>query len=42
MKREVKRMTNKQFSGIIKMIIDLINTDTPKEMLIRYLNRLIE
>lgn len=39
---EDKIMTNKQFQGIIKMIIALIKKDTPKEELIEYLQELIE
>lgn len=42
MKNEVKRMTNKQFIGVIKMIIEMIKNDTPKETLIQYLEKLIE
>lgn len=35
------RMTNNQFIGIIKMIIALIENDTPKEKLLEYLRELI-
>ena len=35
-------MTNNQFKGIIKMIMALINNDTPKEELLEYLNELIK
>ena len=35
-------MTNNQFKGIIKMIIALIRSDTPKEELIEYLTELIK
>ena len=34
-------MTNNQFAGIIKMLIALIERDTPKEELIEYLKLLI-
>lgn len=34
-------MTNNQFIGIIKMIIALIENDTPKEKLLEYLKELI-
>ena len=34
-------MTNNQFTGIIKMIIALIENDTPKEKLLEYLKELI-
>ena len=35
-------MTNNQFKGIIKMIIELIRNDTQKEELIEYLTELIK
>lgn len=38
---ESNEMTNNQFIGIIKMIIALIEHDTPKEELIEYLKQLI-
>lgn len=38
---ENKRMTNAQFAGIIKMIIKMIEDDTPKEKLLKYLKELI-
>jgi len=34
-------MTNRQFIGIIKMIIALVKNDTPKEELLEYLEELI-
>lgn len=34
-------MTNKQFNGIIKMIIALIKSDIPKDELISYLTELL-
>ena len=34
-------MTNNQFIGIIKMIIALIENDTPKEKLLEYRRELI-
>ena len=34
-------MTNNQFTGIIKMIIALVENDTPKEKLLEYLKELI-
>lgn len=39
---ETNEMTNNQFRGIIKMIIALIKSDTPKEELIEYLQELID
>lgn len=42
MKNEVKKMNTKQFQGIIKMIIEMIKDDTPKETLLKYLEKLIE
>lgn len=39
---EQNNMTNSQFRGVIKMIIALIKSDTPKEELIEYLNELIK
>lgn len=39
---EKKGMTNKQFTGIIKMIIALVKDDTPKEKLIEYLTELLK
>ena len=39
---ESNGMTNKQFNGIIKMIIALIKNDTPKEELIEYLQELLD
>lgn len=39
---EENRMTNNQFTGIIKMIIALIRNDTPKDELISYLEELIK
>lgn len=38
---EDSNMTNKQFNGIIKMIIALIKNDTPKGELIEYLEELL-
>lgn len=35
------KMTNNQFIGIIKMIIALIENDTPKEKMLEYLRDLI-
>lgn len=35
------KMTNNQFIGIIKMIIALIENDTPKEKMLEYLRELI-
>lgn len=40
--RKVKRMTNRQFTGIIKMIIELIKSNIPQKDLIIYLEKLIE
>lgn len=40
--KRIDKMTNKQFSGIIKMIIALIEKDTPKKDLLEYLGKLIE
>lgn len=34
-------MTNNQFAGIIKMLIALLERDTPKDELIEYLKLLI-
>lgn len=39
---EDNRMTNRQFIGIIKMIMALIRNDTPKEEILEYLSELIE
>lgn len=39
---EVKKMNTKQFQGIIKMIIQMIKDDTPKEQLLKWLEKLIE
>lgn len=39
---EVKNMNTKQFQGIIKMIIEMVKDDTPKEQLLKYLMKLIE
>lgn len=39
---EDNKMTNNQFTGIIKMIIALIKNDTPKDELIEYLTELIK
>jgi hypothetical protein len=36
------QITNNQFKGIIKMIIALIKSDTPKEELLEYLTDLVE
>lgn len=38
---ENDKLTNRQFIGIIKMIIALIEKDTPKAELIEYLKELI-
>lgn len=35
-------MTNRQFVGIIKMIMALIRNDTPKEEILEYLEELIK
>ena len=40
--REVKTMNTRQFHGIIKMIIQMIRDDTPKEQLLKWLEKLIE
>lgn len=40
--REVKTMNTRQFHGIIKMIIQMIRDDTPKEKLLKWLEKLIE
>ena len=39
---EENQMTNNQFIGIIKMIMALIEKDTPKKELLEYLGKLIE
>lgn len=39
---EVKNMNTRQFHGIIKMIIQMIRDDTPKEQLLKWLEKLIE
>ena len=39
---ENDEMTNQMFTGIIQMIIKLIEEDTPKEKLIGYLKELIK
>ena len=39
---EVKRMNTRQFHGIIKMIISMIEHNVPKKDLLEYLNKLIE
>ena len=39
---EKKGMTNKQYEGIIKMIIKMLQEDEPKEKIIEYLKTLIK
>ena len=41
-KEEKKKMNTKQFTGIIKMIMALVEDNTPKEKLLEYLRKLIE
>lgn len=40
--REVRKMNTKQFHGIIKMIIEMIEDNVPKEQLLKWLKKLIE
>jgi len=35
-------MTNKQYTGIIKAVIEMISDGTPRKKIIKYLMKLIE
>lgn len=39
---ETEGMTNDQYKGIIRLIIKMVNEDTPKEKLLEYLEELIK
>ena len=41
-KRENKTMTNRQFQAVIRMIIEMVMDNVPKETLLKYLNILIK
>lgn len=40
--RKVKNMTNEQYEGMIKLIIELIKRKTPRKELIKILKKMIK